>query len=256
MAWSTRELAELAGTTTNTVRHYHRLGLLDEPARRYNGYKQYGATHLVRLLRIRRLAELGVPLAQIAADGDGSETMAEALREVDAELALRIHRLEQARSDIATLLRNDAPADSPAGFESVAALMTETDSAFIHIYSRLYDQDALADLRRMIEMDATSESVGHELDSLADDADEETRERLAAQIAPSIAQSLTEYPWLAVPGEHVAQSAKVVQRTIMEAVLELYNEAQIDVIVRAVGLAQWRMQDEGAADAPEPGDEN
>ena len=42
MAWSTRELAGLAGTTVNTIRHYHRLGLLDEPERRYNGYKQYG----------------------------------------------------------------------------------------------------------------------------------------------------------------------------------------------------------------------
>jgi len=29
MAWSTRELARLAGTTVNTIRHYHRLGLLD-----------------------------------------------------------------------------------------------------------------------------------------------------------------------------------------------------------------------------------
>lgn len=27
MAWSTRELAELAGTTMNTIRQYHRLGL-------------------------------------------------------------------------------------------------------------------------------------------------------------------------------------------------------------------------------------
>ncbi|MEO3798201.1 MerR family DNA-binding transcriptional regulator [Nonomuraea sp. B10E15] len=37
MPWSTRELAGLAGTTVNTIRHYHRLGLLDEPERRYNG---------------------------------------------------------------------------------------------------------------------------------------------------------------------------------------------------------------------------
>jgi DNA-binding transcriptional MerR regulator len=41
MAWSTPQLAELAGATVNTIRHYHRLGLLDEPERRHNGYKQY-----------------------------------------------------------------------------------------------------------------------------------------------------------------------------------------------------------------------
>lgn len=40
MAWSTQQLADLAGTTVNTVRHYHRLGLLDEPERQGNGYKQ------------------------------------------------------------------------------------------------------------------------------------------------------------------------------------------------------------------------
>ncbi|MGW3892293.1 MerR family DNA-binding transcriptional regulator [Micromonospora chokoriensis] len=32
------ELAELAGTTVNAIRHYHRVGLLEELTRRYNGY--------------------------------------------------------------------------------------------------------------------------------------------------------------------------------------------------------------------------
>ena len=50
MGWSTRELAELAGTTIKAVRHYHEHGLLEEPRRAVNGYKQYGAGHLVRLL--------------------------------------------------------------------------------------------------------------------------------------------------------------------------------------------------------------
>uniref|UniRef100_UPI0037167E9A MerR family transcriptional regulator n=2 Tax=Bacillati TaxID=1783272 RepID=UPI0037167E9A len=53
MAWSTRELAELAGTSLRAVRHYHEVGLLEEPERRANGYKQYGVAHLVRALRIR-----------------------------------------------------------------------------------------------------------------------------------------------------------------------------------------------------------
>jgi hypothetical protein len=59
MAWSTRELAEPAGTTLKTVRHYHRIGLLEEPERAANGYKRYRVKHLVRLLRIRRPADLG-----------------------------------------------------------------------------------------------------------------------------------------------------------------------------------------------------
>ncbi|MFF3441930.1 MerR family DNA-binding transcriptional regulator [Streptosporangium sp. NPDC002721] len=53
MGWSTREIARLAGTTLRTVRHYHEIGLLDEPERLSNGYKVYRTEHPVRLLQIR-----------------------------------------------------------------------------------------------------------------------------------------------------------------------------------------------------------
>jgi DNA-binding transcriptional MerR regulator len=70
MAWSTREIAELAGTSLRAVRHYHEVGLLPEPERHSNGYKQYGVAHLVRLLRIKRLVDLGFSLSRIAELGD------------------------------------------------------------------------------------------------------------------------------------------------------------------------------------------
>jgi len=35
------ELAAIAGVTTRTVRHYHRIGLLPEPERQSNGYREY-----------------------------------------------------------------------------------------------------------------------------------------------------------------------------------------------------------------------
>ncbi|GID30441.1 helix-turn-helix domain-containing protein [Paractinoplanes brasiliensis] len=105
MAWSTRELAELAGTTVNTVRYYHRVGLLEEPGRRSNGYKEYGPQELARLVRIRRLVELGVPLARIGSDG---AVLPETLRQVDADLAADIERLNRARTGIAAILRGSA----------------------------------------------------------------------------------------------------------------------------------------------------
>ncbi|WP_250009040.1 MerR family transcriptional regulator [Actinoplanes sp. M2I2] len=111
MAWSTRELAELAGTTVNTIRHYHRIGLLAEPTRRYNGYKQYGMSDLVRLLRIRRLSELGVPLDRIREICEDGGAAPDVLRQVDADLASEIERLTRARTDIATILRTRAPRD-------------------------------------------------------------------------------------------------------------------------------------------------
>ena len=58
-------MADLAGTTTRTVRYYHRLGLLPVPPL-VAGHRDYGVEHLARLLRIRWLAESGIPLAKIA----------------------------------------------------------------------------------------------------------------------------------------------------------------------------------------------
>ncbi|GIF73336.1 MerR family transcriptional regulator [Asanoa siamensis] len=239
MAWSTRELAELAGTTVNTIRHYHRLGLLDEPSRRYNGYKKYGVPELVCLLRIRRLAELGVPLARIAEVGAGGDSAPDALRQVDAELQARIERLEKARANIAAILRERAPADVPPGFESVASRLSEADSSIIHIYTRLYDEDALADLRDMVEADPEDTSV---IDTLPADADEETRQRLAEQLAPTLAKHLAAYPWLSDPAGRLSQSEQVTQQTFVAAVTELYNKAQLDVLYRASLLAQQHLR--------------
>lgn len=75
MAWSTREMADLAGVSLRAVRHYHDIGLLDEPERRSNGYKQYGVSHLVRLLRIKRLTALGFSLSQIAHMDDDPDSI-------------------------------------------------------------------------------------------------------------------------------------------------------------------------------------
>ncbi|MCM4077907.1 MerR family transcriptional regulator [Paractinoplanes hotanensis] len=237
MAWSTSELARLAGTTVNTIRHYHRSGLLEEPERRHNGYKQYGTPDLVRLLRIRRLVELGVPLTRIkalTADGDGSPA---ALRQVDTEHAAAIERLAKAREDIATILREQAPADSPPGFESVAARLSEADRSIVHVYTQVYDEKALADLQRLLTEDHSA--ADDDFDSLPADADEATRQNLAEKFAPQIAKTLRDYPWMNNdPMAHVLEGKSVTRETFDDAMRELHNEAQFDVLVRAKKLAR------------------
>jgi len=246
MAWSTRELAELAGTTVNTIRHYHRLGLLDEPERRLNGYKQYGVPDLVRLLRIRRLADLGVPLSQIGEVGGGGESASEVLQDLDVELAASIERLERARADIATILREAAPADAPAGFVSVASHLSESDSSMVHIFGQLYNEEAMADLRRMVEIDADADALGKEIDSLPAEADEASRKRLAERLAPTLAQNLADYPWLMDPAGRLSKSERVTQQTFFEAVAELYNPAQLDVFARAGLIAHELLRAHGS----------
>ena len=45
------DVAKLAGVTVRTLRHYHQLGLLSEPPRRANGYRDYSPADVARVLR-------------------------------------------------------------------------------------------------------------------------------------------------------------------------------------------------------------
>lgn len=98
------ELARRSGVTVRALRHYHQVGVLDEPPRTSNGYRQYGVHHLIRVLRIRRLAALGIALEDMPSllDEDGAETPA-MLDRLDAELAAQIERLTAQRALIAQL---------------------------------------------------------------------------------------------------------------------------------------------------------
>ncbi len=241
MAWSTREIANLAGTTVNTVRHYHQVGLLEQPDRMSNGYKQYQVRHLVRLLKIRRLRDLGVPLDQIdevALDGDSSS---EALRAIDADLAASIEKLQRARAEIRAILRGSSVTGVPPGFEDVASRMSETDQSLVLIYSQLYNQAAMDDLRDMVKTDP--DALTKELDSLAPDADETVRQDLAERYAPTIAQALKDYPWLSDQARHIKKSARVTQDTVVESIAALYNPAQRDVLARASNIAHGLLPD-------------
>ncbi|HMO11607.1 MAG TPA: MerR family transcriptional regulator, partial [Actinotalea sp.] len=78
------ELAAYAGVTVRTVRHYHQVGLLPESERDASGYRRYGATAVVQLIRIRTLADAGVPLARIAGMLDADDaTFGEAVGRID-----------------------------------------------------------------------------------------------------------------------------------------------------------------------------
>lgn len=103
-----KELADLAGTTTRTVRYYHRLGLLAVPPI-VRGLRDYGIEHLARLLRIRWLAESGVPLAKIAQMLPEKPTQGRASIEADllatrAQIEDRIEVLHQQRTRIDELV--------------------------------------------------------------------------------------------------------------------------------------------------------
>jgi DNA-binding transcriptional MerR regulator len=59
-------LAAQAGVSSDTVRHYERLGLLPAPRRAPNGYRQYPESTLQRLTVIRNAVRCGFSLRELA----------------------------------------------------------------------------------------------------------------------------------------------------------------------------------------------
>lgn len=245
MAWSTREVAELAGTTVNAVRHYHRSGLLDQPDRMSNGYKQYGARHLVRLLQIRRLRDLGVPLAQMESVGSGAGTPSAALMLIDADLAVSIQRLQRARAEIQAILEGGSATDVPSGFEDVAGRLSSSERSLMLVYSQLYDESAMADLKRMVKAEPEDADVAFE--ALTPSSDDATRQRLAEALAPQLAQHIIDYPWLTDPTVHLPKGAEVTRETVLATIVELYNQAQLDVLARAAVIANEQVSERSDA---------
>ena len=80
-------LANYAGVTIKAIRHYHERGLLAEPDRDSSGYRRYTAQDAIDLVKIRTLADAGVPLARIKdlLDAD-PDTLTAAIAEIDHDL--------------------------------------------------------------------------------------------------------------------------------------------------------------------------
>lgn len=232
MAWSTRQVAELAGTSLRAVRHYHEVGLLDEPVRSTNGYKQYSVAHLVRLVQIRRMTDLGFSLPQIAELGN-EERPIDALRTLDAELAETIGRLQRARIELASILHDGRLHLDPGPDvvpPAVGARLTAADRAFLVVLTRVVGPRTLSAYRDMLEA-MHEDPTCAEFDALAHDADEATRVDLAERLLPHIVHLQQSHP--ATHDLHDApRGAAFAARMIGAAIEDLYNPAQVDVLRR------------------------
>lgn len=137
------ELAHAAGVTAKTIRYYEGIGLLDEPERHANGYRDYGADALERLGFIRDSQAAGLSLAEVreivgmkaAGMSTCSHTralLARHLADVDAQIA----RLIAARAELVELSRRADALDpsqctDPARCQVIAAPpSTQTVAAY------------------------------------------------------------------------------------------------------------------------------
>jgi len=108
------QLAKYAGVTIKAVRHYHQRGLLEEPPRDPSGYRRYSARDAIELVKIKTLADAGVPLARVkellAAN---PEQFTAAITDIDRKLQERLAALLLTREQITQLGSGDRLFVSP-----------------------------------------------------------------------------------------------------------------------------------------------
>lgn len=103
------QVASYAGVTVRAVRFYHQKGLLPEPERDHSGYRRYDASAVVELIRIRTLADAGVPLSRVKELlWAGDEEFAAAVEEIDRRLRAEIRERQVHRQRIAQLAAGES----------------------------------------------------------------------------------------------------------------------------------------------------
>lgn len=98
------QLAKTVGVNVETVRYYHRIGLLPTPERTYGSIRHYGRDALRRLRFIKRAQRLGFALEEVSSllTLDDGKHCAETKALAEQKLAL----VQQKIVDLATIENN------------------------------------------------------------------------------------------------------------------------------------------------------
>jgi DNA-binding transcriptional MerR regulator len=117
------QLATYAGVTVRAVRHYHAKGLLPEPERDLSGYRRYDAAAVVELIRIRTLAEAGVPLSRVQELlGADQQDFTAAIDDIDRRLRAEIRERQRHRERVSELAAGDRLALPPEAVDYLERL--------------------------------------------------------------------------------------------------------------------------------------
>jgi len=107
------QLAELAGVSRDTLRHYERKGVLTRPFRGQNGYRQYPAEALQRVQLVRRALSVGFTLDELArvlkvrdAGGAPCEEVRRIASQKLADVQDQLRELTSLKDDLQKILRD------------------------------------------------------------------------------------------------------------------------------------------------------
>jgi DNA-binding transcriptional MerR regulator len=104
------EVAELLGITPKAIRHYEKLGLIEEPGRAESGYRLYAADDLLRLHRVKELQALGLSLERIKGvlgESGSSVELGSVLEALLGEVESQIEHLERRRARLKRMLAGE-----------------------------------------------------------------------------------------------------------------------------------------------------
>jgi DNA-binding transcriptional MerR regulator len=256
------EIAAMVGVTTRAVRHYHHLGLLPEPVRLPNGYREYTVRDAVLLARIRRLTELGLGLDEVrdVLAEDAGRDLVEVLEELDADLGRQEALIHERRARLAPLLEQARegrlPPEGPVspmlaelfgdmarasaalpGPEPAIAAKDRELLALLDTMAPPAEQERLMGaMRRMTEAPGAMErayALYEELDALADADPADPRVERTAQGLADV-----------LPDEVVAQLGTdgPPQEGFLDAFLADFSPAQAAVVERALRLVMERVR--------------
>ncbi|MER6100543.1 MerR family transcriptional regulator [Streptomyces sp. NPDC001728] len=125
--WSIGELAERAGTTVKTVRYYSDRGLLPEGVRSSGGHRRYGPEALDRLVLIRSLRSLELPVPAVERALDGDEALEEAVSGRLCELGGQLAALRWREASL-RLVRDAPPEERSDRLRLVGAVPLPPDT--------------------------------------------------------------------------------------------------------------------------------
>ncbi|WP_432185522.1 MerR family transcriptional regulator [Streptomyces tendae] len=108
------DAAAFAGTTPRAIRHYHAIGLLPEPERAADDRRRYGYDDIIRLLWIRKLADVGIALEDIRTTFTPGTDIEQSLARLEESLAAQAAVIERQRAAV----RNWRESGDPLGLLS------------------------------------------------------------------------------------------------------------------------------------------
>ncbi|MFE6637575.1 MerR family transcriptional regulator [Streptomyces tendae] len=108
------DAAAFAGTTPRAIRHYHAIGLLPEPERGADDRRRYGYDDMIRLLWIRKMADVGIALEDIRTTFEPGTAIEQSLARLEESLAAQAAVIERQRAAV----RNWRESGDPLGLLS------------------------------------------------------------------------------------------------------------------------------------------